>query len=113
MFRRLNAQFHSTQLNNITYPSMKINCTRHVIERAKEKHIVIPKFIEIKSGQVVEAEFQNTTVSKLVVRRSATFSHDLVLVLKPLSNHSWIAITCWLNDKTDTHQTLNIKRIST
>jgi hypothetical protein len=113
MFRRLNIETHAKQLKALVYPRKKINVSRHASERAAQKHIVIPAFIQINAGEIVEAEFTDATISKIVVRRSATATHDLVLVLIPNPKNVWFAVTCWLNEKTDKHKTLNIKRIST
>jgi hypothetical protein len=113
MFRRINIETHPKLLNPLIYPRKKINLTRHAYERAAQKHIIIPSFIQIYPGQIVEAEFTGTTITKIVVRQSATTTHDLVLVLIPNPKNSWLLLTCWINHINDQHMTLNIKRIST
>jgi hypothetical protein len=109
--QRLNIEIHANRLKNITYTRKKIQLTNHVSQRMLEKKFIVPKTIEIKTGQVVEAELNGTCITKLVVRQSINTAQDLVLVLIP-KDSIWLAVTAWINDVTDTHKTLKKDRIS-
>jgi hypothetical protein len=109
--QRLNIGIHGNRLKDIRYPRKKLQLTNHVLQRMLEKKIIVPKFIEIKSGQVVEAELNGACITKLVVRQSINTTQDLVLVLIP-KDSTWLVVTAWLNDVTDTHKTLKKDRLS-
>jgi hypothetical protein len=109
--KRLNIQTHP-KLAELTCIRKSLVFTRHASERAVEKAILAPRSIEIQAGEVVEAELLNNKITKLVVRRAMTQDKDLVLVLIPKDRDTWTVVTCWLNDKTDTHRTLKKGRLS-
>jgi len=109
--KRLNIATHSS-LKNMTYIRKKIDFTRHATQRVIEKNMIVPNTIEIKAGQVVELEMDGTLITKVVVRQSMNKTQDLVLVLVPKGTSTWLAITAWINNVTDTHKTLKTDRIS-
>jgi ABC-type sugar transport system ATPase subunit len=109
--KRLNIQTHP-KLAELTCIRKSLVFTKHASERAVEKAIFAPTSIEIQAGEVVEAELSGSRITKLVVRRTMTQDKDLVLVLVPKDSGTWMVVTCWLNDKTDTHRTLKKGRLS-
>jgi hypothetical protein len=109
--QRLNIATHP-KLADLTCIRKALVFTTHASERAIEKAILAPRSIEIQAGEVVEAELSGSRITKLVVRRAMNQDKDLVLVLVPKDRNTWTVVTCWLNDKTDTHSTLKKGRLS-
>jgi hypothetical protein len=108
------------RFNVATHPKLaKMTCiqkalvfTQHASQRALEKGVLVPRFLTIQEGEVVEVELVANQLSKLVMRRAMNKDHDLVLVLIPRDRDTWTVITCWLNRKEDTHRTLRKDRLS-
>jgi len=109
--KRYNIQTHP-KLSEMTCITKALQFTKHASERAIEKGVMVPRTLEIKEGEVVEAETEAGRISKLVVRRALDSRNDFVLVLVPRDSDTWTVVTCWLNRKEDTHKTLNKKRMS-
>ena len=109
-----------TRYNIATHPKLaemfceerRLSSTNHASARAIEKGIMMPPTITIAKGEVVECEVVANKVTKIVVRRKVKNSRrDIVLVLVPQSD-CWRVITCWTNDRSDNHATLNKSRLS-
>lgn len=109
--QRLNIQTHP-KLATMTCITKDLVFSKHASERAIEKQVIVPKSMEIRAGEVVEAELIDGKVTKLVVRRPLNATKDFVLVLVPKDRNTWTVVTCWLNNKEDTHKTLKKDRLS-
>ena len=103
-----------TRKNVATHPELKrmslgtvpVTYSRHAIIRSNEKRIRLKDSITI-DGNVVESEYKDGRLIKLVVREKYNETHDLVMVVVQ-GGH---VPTVWLNKVSDTHKTLDKKRI--
>ena len=108
---RLNVATHP-QVSDFSLGTVQLVPSRHSIERARDKDVFIPSYINIQRGMIVEMELENSNkVTKLVVRYPDEDS-DTVLVIVPLSKTVWKVVTVWTNAFDDNHSTLNKERIS-
>lgn len=69
--------------------------------------ILPPASITLKAEQVVEVEVRGGKVEKIVVRLPYNDRFDLVAALCNFSADSVTVKTVWLNERNDTHATLN------
>lgn len=87
--------------------AIKLNYSFHAIQSSKNDrygNFSLPTSIEISNKDIVEVEVFNNKPVKMVVRKSFTSSHDLVLVVLP---ESGFVKTTWLNSRFDNHRTLD------
>lgn len=101
----------------VTVPTHRVflNWSRHADSaRKNDRFGQIPAIQSVTLGRfkVVEIEVQNRRVIKWVFRGQLSGELDIVLVLIPQPGR-WLVKTVWLNEKTDTHRTLDKKRYAT
>lgn len=77
-------------------------------EAMKDRYgdITLPRAISFTEGglKIIEMEIQGQSVTKLVVRMSYDADKDITIVFNPADG---FVRTVWLNEKTDTHKTLD------
>lgn len=73
--------------------------TQHALAKAKVRGIALPSVVKVRQRDIVE--YCDET-AKIVVVRSYSSTHNLALVLV-----GELLLTVWLNEKTDTHETLD------
>lgn len=76
--------------------------TRHALERAKDKSIIIPNEVTVRQCDIVEYD---STKDKIVLVVPYSSTHNLALVLIGSK-----VITLWKNSVHDTHATLDTSR---
>jgi hypothetical protein len=112
--RILNSQLNP-ELGKLSLGEVKVRYSRHAIEQAERKHIVLPAqgVLVVPEGSIVELELDIRTERpvKAVVRNQYNSDWDLVSVIIPSSYGLFLVKTVWLNSVTDQHQTLNKKRL--
>jgi hypothetical protein len=85
--------------------------TRHADSaRLNDRYGEIPRFstLPLASFEVIEVETERDRVVKLVMRGHWTKTLDVVFVLIPGSR--WVVKTVWINERNDTHGTLDRSR---
>ena len=70
---------------------------------------LIPALVMPRPDQIIEVEIARGRVEKFVIRLPATPNFDVVLALMPDGNEA-VVKTLWLNQKTDTHKTLDVTK---
>lgn len=75
--------------------------TAHALERAVSKGFRCPRVIPA-GAKCIEAEMSGVKLTKLVLRFSYDKTRDVVVVVR-----DGVLITAWLNDKSDSHGTLD------
>lgn len=86
-----------------TTSPLGLRASRHAYERAISKGFLMPRIIPT-GAQVIEAEFTGRYLTKLVVRFPYDETRDMVAVVADGN----LLVTNWLNDKRDTHMTLDV-----
>jgi hypothetical protein len=89
--------------------------SRHAEQEARNDRyglVILPGALTFDPNNVVEAEFTNGSLSKLVIRQPHDAQRDLILVVLPGSRVFFVK-TVWTNLKTDKHSTLNRNRYET
>lgn len=78
--------------------------------RTDDRYATIPKFdtIPLAAFNVVEVGLEGRKVAKVVVRGHWTKDLDVVFVLIP--GREWFVKTVWINERTDSHGTLDRSR---
>jgi hypothetical protein len=68
----------------------------------------LPARLDMAQARIVEveAEPERRKLRKMVLRSSLDSGRDLVLVVEPRGTR-WFVRTCWVNEKSDNHRTLN------
>jgi hypothetical protein len=90
-----------------------LHWTRHAESaRLDDRYGRIPKFghIDLRFKEVIEVGLTGRKVEKVVVRGSLDETFDIVYVLIPNGHAPWTVKTVWINEKTDTHSTLDRSR---
>lgn len=64
----------------------------------------IPTNFNPENDEVIEIEITNGALNKIVARRPIDEKRDVVFVFLPLSK---LVKTCWVNERNDTHKTLD------
>lgn len=77
--------------------------------RAQDKGFDIPEKVNMRGVQVIEVELSGMRMNKMVVRGTYDEERDIVLVIAPRRGEFFIK-TAWLNDKDDSHLTLDVSR---
>lgn len=92
----------------------RLNYTRHAqLECVKDRYKLIkPPFeLTLNLADIIEIESDNKTVQKIVARVSYDDNYDLIIAFIPLGIIGTVK-TVWLNDKKDTHKTLDRSKYS-
>lgn len=110
MFKRYNIQT-DPWLYDLEPGNLALVFTQHAINQALKRNIKLMNKISAGKGSVVEAESENGRPTKLVIRLNYNVSQDIIYVVVP-RGLNYRVITVWLNNKEDTHQTLNYARLS-
>lgn len=108
---RKNIATHS-ELAQLSLKTVRLIYTVHALDRCKQKNIPTHQTLDSPPGSIVEIELTNGRIDKVVSRVSHSPTHDLVLVLVPITKTVYRVITVWFNNKDDNHSTLNLERIS-
>lgn len=76
--------------------------------RHNDRYGEIPKIPVIDLGlcKTIEVGMENGRVKKIVVRTRLDYDNDIVLVLIP-GPGKWLVKTVWINERNDSHSTLN------
>jgi hypothetical protein len=91
---------------------VELNWTRHAdAARFNDRYGEIPylPIVNLALCKVIEVGLEGRRVRKVVVRTSLTDTHDVVLVLIPGPNE-WTVKTVWVNERNDSHRTLDRSR---
>lgn len=83
--------------------------SKHAQEQCRAKGVRMFKAITLARFDVIEVETLNGRVVKYVLRGAYDADNDIVVVAMPTGGAYFIK-TCWLNDKDDTHNTLDRSR---
>lgn len=86
--------------------------SRHAEQaRTNDRYGIIPRFesIPLSRFSVVEVGVEGRKVEKVVVRGHWTETLDVVFVLIPTAR-DWFVKTVWVNERNDTHGTLDRSR---
>ena len=89
---------------------VSLNWTRHADSaRTNDRYGIIPKVdtIPLSCFSVVEVGVENNKVCKIVVRGHWTKDLDVVFVLIPNACLPWTVKTVWINERNDSHKTLD------
>lgn len=80
--------------------------------RTNDRYGDIPKVesIPLQSFQPIEVGVENGRVVKIVCRGHWTTTLDVVFVLIPTTRSSMTVKTVWVNERNDTHKTLDRSR---
>ena len=79
----------------------------HAQNQAYNKGIILPDKLEYSGHNIIEAEIIDSIVYKLVVRVEYEHNSDYDICLVIINNNGILIKTLWLNNKTDTHKTLD------
>ncbi len=89
-----------------------LTITKHAemaAENDRYGRIMIENYLRTDGVRLVEFETDgNFRVSKIVVRKSYNRDLDIVYVI----GRGGVLVTCWLNEKSDGHKTLDKSRVS-
>lgn len=91
---------------------VELSWTRHADNaRASDRYGEIPRIPVVNLGEcrTVEVGLEGRRVRKVVVRTTLDAFNDLILVLVP-GPAAWTVKTVWINEKNDSHKTLNRSR---
>lgn len=87
--------------------------TRHA-ERAAQTdrygYIPIPRTLDFRTVRPFEFTVEGGHLVKVAVRAPRDARTDACYVLANDGDGYWVLITCWANERTDTHRTLNVRR---
>ena len=89
---------------------VKVNYTHHAIDAAyndRYEEIILPNALNFAKSEIIEVEIKNKKIVKIVARFDYNNNYDLVIVIIPQGK---IIKTVWLNDKNDTHLTLDTSK---
>lgn len=70
---------------------------------------LLPKELNTQAAQVIEAEIEGRRAVKIVYRIRLDEKRDLCLAIST-NSRQWFVRTIWINEKTDTHQSLNCSK---
>lgn len=87
-----------------------LNWTRHAEQaRENDRYGRIPAFrtATLNNLQVIEVGVEGSRVVKILFRGYFSGNFDMCMVLIPNGERPWTVKTVWLNDRTDTHKTLD------
>lgn len=70
-------------------------------------HMRLPSTICLSEATVIEVGYRNGRLHKILYRLKYNFDLDMCIVLIP---GEWFAKTCWFNERTDLHRTLDRSR---
>lgn len=90
---------------------VSLNWTRHADRaRTTDRYAPeIPRFetIPLSSFRTVEVGVEGSKVVKVVIRGKWTANYDVVFVLIPNGTRPWTVKTVWINERNDSHATLD------
>lgn len=92
--------------------TVQLTFTGHALHAAltdRYGRIVLPKSIDTREALCIEALIEGGQVGKLVYRTAYSKNYDLILVCIPKRGGFTVA-TVWLNDRQDSHQTLDASK---
>jgi hypothetical protein len=83
----------------------------HAIKAAREDRYgnflnYIPQSLDVNQASLIEMEYTNNRIVKLVYRLSLTKGFDVVIVVVP-TEYPWAVKTVFINERGDKHSTLN------
>jgi hypothetical protein len=81
----------------------RFELTRHAAERVREKGIRLPSTIPFQRVEVVEVTKVGPRIDKFLIRFCHGDENDVCMSVGANGR----VPTCWLNSKTDRHETLN------
>lgn len=91
---------------------LKLTYTKHALRAANNDrygYINLPDAINTNNAKAIEVEITGHHVTKIVYRIDYNEKHDLVLVV----GEACRVYTVWLNEKNDTHKTLDRTKYDT
>ena len=101
--------FPKGKLDAIQGRTLKLKYSLHALQAAVSDRygiVQIPKSIVFDEAGVFELELTGLHVTKFVVRLPYSATHDLALVIIPDGTDFFVK-TVWLNDRNDSHRTLD------
>lgn len=90
--------------------TIKLEWTRHALRAlTTDRYGLIPKFdhVDLTTKSVVEVGLEGRLVRKVVIRGDLDGVHDIVYVLIPQGLNPWVVKTVWINERNDSHKTLD------
>jgi hypothetical protein len=98
---------------NVKVPAgrFKLRYSGHAIKAAREDRYgnflnYIPQSLDVNQASLIEMEYTNKRIVKLVYRLSLTKGFDIVIVVVP-TEYPWAVKTVFINERGDKHSTLN------
>lgn len=88
-------------------PEVRLKYGSHSREAAltdRYGNITLPRSVDVRKGDMFEIGVTGNVITKLAVRFAYDQQHDLTIVI---NTRDGFVKTVWLNDKGDTHRTLN------
>lgn len=88
--------------------SLELKYTKHSLVKQKELKIMYEfKSIRPLRENLIEVDYENKTITHMVIRMSYNEQKDIIIVLDPnWKTKTAKVITVWLNNKHDLHLTL-------
>lgn len=84
--------------------------TKHA-DRARrdDRYGMIPRFETATLGnlRVIEVGMENGRIAKILFRGQMNADLDVCMVLMPTTRTSWTVKTVWINERNDSHKTLD------
>lgn len=102
--------------------SYRLRYTQHALgEILRDKYGVpkkMPVTLRLLRSQIFEMELTGQFITKFAVRLSSMAEAftaprpglDLILVLAPEEDNTLVVTTCWFNETTDSHATLDVSK---
>lgn len=85
--------------------------SKHAEDEAKRDRygpIPLPAYISTNNADVIEVETNNYEVVKVVYRQRLDEKRDICLAV--LIGRKWTVKTVWINERNDTHKTLQVHK---
>src|ERR1035438_9221524 len=97
-------------------PAWRPHYSMHALLAARaDRHgaFIPPASLRIVNANIVEVEYENGSVVKVIARLPVNDTFDMVFALvNPSRNPDWVTVkTVWLNEKTDAHTDEDTARI--
>lgn len=103
--------FFPAQLNRLCQRGIiRLTLSQHAIRAMRDDrygYFSIPKCLDTKQCQVIEAELSDGKLVKAVYRTSFDSTYDVCIVVSMLGG---VVRTAWLNHKNDSHKTLDKRK---
>lgn len=86
--------------------------SNHSRDQSARRGIAISNAIDFSRGTVIEVGYSKGKLNHMLVRMPYDNRNDISFALIPLKG-KWLVKTMWLNEKDDTHSTLDLSQYAT